>query len=322
MLQMVLIGIGAGAATALLFASVASGAIISIVLFYLAPLPILIAAVGWSHWAALIAAVTASAGLAVFFGGYFFLAFLLGIGLPAWWLGYLTLLGRPVATPTATSDGIEWYPVGNLVVWTAILGALVVAGIILSMGIEADNFRSQMRSALDRMLNVATRTDPTPSGAEARKMLLDTLVFALPLFAGLLTTMVNAINLYLAVRVANVSGRLKRPMPELATMRFPSYAPILTGLAFLGVLLPGMFGIVSGVLAAAMMMAYAILGFAVLHVITRGMSARPFIIGVIYAAVIVFFWPLLMTSLLGLADSAFDFRARVAAKRGPPTTLT
>ena len=55
MVPMVLIGIGAGAATALLFASVASGAVISILLFYLAPLPILIAAVGWSHWAALIA---------------------------------------------------------------------------------------------------------------------------------------------------------------------------------------------------------------------------------------------------------------------------
>ena len=48
MVPMVLIGIGAGAATALLFASVASGAVISILLFYLAPLPILIAAVGWS----------------------------------------------------------------------------------------------------------------------------------------------------------------------------------------------------------------------------------------------------------------------------------
>lgn len=322
MLQMVLIGMGAGAATALLFASVASGSLVSILLFYLAPLPILIAAVGWSHLAALIAAITASAGLAVFFGGYFFLAFLLGIGLPAWWLGYLTLLGRPAATPTATPDGLEWYPPGNLVVWTAILGAAVVAGVILSMGADADNFRNQMRSTLDRMLNVAGRTDTTPDGLQARKMLLDTLVVALPLFAGVLTTMVNAINLYLAVRVASVSGRLKRPMPELMTMRFPTYTPILTGLAFIGVLLPGMFGVLSGVLAAALMMAYAILGFAVLHAITQGMTARPFLIGTVYAAVIVFFWPLLLTSLLGLADSAFDFRARAAAKRGPPTTFT
>ena len=61
MVQLILIGIGAGAATALLFASVASGSPLSVPLFYLAPLPILIAALGWSHWAALIAAIVASA---------------------------------------------------------------------------------------------------------------------------------------------------------------------------------------------------------------------------------------------------------------------
>ena len=56
MMQIVLVGLGAGAAAALLFASVASGSLAAIVLFYLAPLPILIAALGWSHLAGLIAA--------------------------------------------------------------------------------------------------------------------------------------------------------------------------------------------------------------------------------------------------------------------------
>src|SRR6476619_2755422 len=74
MIQVLLIGLGAGAAAALLFASVASGSPISVVLFYLAPLPILIAALGWSHWAALIAAVVASASLAAIFGSFFFFA--------------------------------------------------------------------------------------------------------------------------------------------------------------------------------------------------------------------------------------------------------
>ena len=46
MVHVVLIGISAGAATALLFASVASGSALSVPLFYLAPLPILIAAIG------------------------------------------------------------------------------------------------------------------------------------------------------------------------------------------------------------------------------------------------------------------------------------
>src|SRR5215210_5058174 len=107
MMQLYLIGLSAGAAAALLFASVASGSLLSVLLFYLAPLPILIAALGWSHWAALIAAVVASAGLAAIFGWFFFIAFMVGIGLPAWWLGYLALLARPAATP----EGLEWYPV-------------------------------------------------------------------------------------------------------------------------------------------------------------------------------------------------------------------
>ena len=51
MMQIVLIGLGAGAAAALLFASVVSGSLAAVFLFYLAPLPILIAALGWSHWA-------------------------------------------------------------------------------------------------------------------------------------------------------------------------------------------------------------------------------------------------------------------------------
>src|SRR5215470_7327685 len=62
MTQVVLIGIGAGATAALLFASV-TGAGLSVILFYFAPLPIMIVALGWSHWAALVAAVVAAAML-------------------------------------------------------------------------------------------------------------------------------------------------------------------------------------------------------------------------------------------------------------------
>src|SRR5258708_35258459 len=78
MMQVALIGVSAGAATALLFASVASGSALSVPLFYLAPLPILIAAMGWSHLPSLIAAGVASAGPAAPLGPLLFLAFILG----------------------------------------------------------------------------------------------------------------------------------------------------------------------------------------------------------------------------------------------------
>src|ERR1700681_4632988 len=85
MMQIVLIGLGAGTAAALLFASAILGSIDTMPLLLLAPLPILIVALGWSHWAGLVAAAAAAACLAVL-GADLFFAFLLGVGLPAWWL--------------------------------------------------------------------------------------------------------------------------------------------------------------------------------------------------------------------------------------------
>ena len=88
---------------------------------------------------------------------------------------------------------------------------------------------------------------------------------------------------------------------------------VAMALSFVG----GLVGIIAGVLSASLMMAYGILGFAVLHAITRGIKSRPFVLGGVYASVAVFGWPMLALCLLGLAETAFDLRARVARKRGP-----
>ena len=313
MVQLFLIGISAGAATALLFASVASGSLFSVLLFYLAPLPILIAALGWSHWAALIAAVFASLGLTSVFGAYFFVAFLIGIGLPAWWLGYLTLLARPTGAPPP--NDMEWYPAGSLVVWAAILGALIVVAAIINFGPGEDGFRAALRSGLERALRLQSRM-PKDSQPDLNR-LLDFLVVALPPAAAVLTTITNVLNLWLAGRIVAVSGRLKRQPPDLSAIQFPFYAPLLLGGAIAGSFLPSLIGTAAGVLAASMLMAYALLGFAVLHNITRSIKGRPFILGGVYAAVMVFGWPALVMMLLGLADTAFDIRGRIARRRGP-----
>src|SRR5262245_2175329 len=116
MMYPAVIGIGAGAAAALLFASVTSGTLLSIPLFYLAPLPIMIAGLGWSHWAALTAAVVGALTLGIVFGAVFLFAFIAGAGVPGWWLGYLAMLARPVAASEQPGDvSLEWYPPGRLV---------------------------------------------------------------------------------------------------------------------------------------------------------------------------------------------------------------
>ena len=52
MVQVVLIGLAAGLAAALLFGSLVSGSLFSFVLFYLAPVPVMIAGLGWTGLAA------------------------------------------------------------------------------------------------------------------------------------------------------------------------------------------------------------------------------------------------------------------------------
>jgi hypothetical protein len=64
MAQVLLIGLGAGAASALLFASIVSGSPLAILLFYLAALPLVLAAIAWSHMAGMVAVAFGALSLA------------------------------------------------------------------------------------------------------------------------------------------------------------------------------------------------------------------------------------------------------------------
>jgi Predicted membrane protein (DUF2232) len=325
MMHLAVMGIGAGAAAALLFASVTSGTLLSIPLFYLAPLPIMIAGLGWSHWAALTAALAGSVALGIFFGVVFLFAFMVGAGIPGWWLGYLAMLARPAAPAADAPEhqtAVEWYPPGRLVLWAAILGALVVLVAIPNFGTDAESFRTGLRSALSMILRTQVGSPGNESvdvpGAGKADRLIDFLVTAIPVAAAVLATITNLLNLWLAARIVKFSGRLSRPWPELSAMTFPPAIIAALALAIGLSFVDGLLGIVAGVFSASLLLAYGVLGFAVLHAITAGMNMRGLVLALAYAAVIVLGWPLLALCLLGLFDSVVDLRGQVARKRGPP----
>src|SRR4051794_24866402 len=115
MIAIILIGLAAGCASALMFASIISGALISLLLFYLAPLPLMVAALGWGPIAATTGGIVAASGLGAIFGLPYCIAFVITVSLPAWWLGHLALLGRPVANAGSGNGAapappaMEWY---------------------------------------------------------------------------------------------------------------------------------------------------------------------------------------------------------------------
>ena len=318
MMQFGLIGLGSGAAAALLFASLTSGTAFSVPLAYLAPLPLMIAALGWSHWAALIGAVAGGVAIWLLFGGLFFIAFLAGIGLPAWWLGYLAMLARPVGANGSAS--LEWYPPGRLVVWSATLGGALVIVSVLTMAGDVDAFNNALRAALREIFRVA-ETETGSAGPAALRdpdRLIDVLILVIPPASAVMATLTNIVNLWLAGRIVKFSGRLTRPWPALADLTFPPLTAAALALAVALSFLDGMIGILAGIAAASLLIVYGILGFAVIHSVTRGLTARGFVLAGVYASVFVFGWPILILCLIGLAEQIFNFRARAALRRGPP----
>src|SRR3954452_18526703 len=116
MMTTILIALAAGSASALMFASIISGALFSLVLFYLAPLPLMVAGLGWGPLSATIGGIAAATGLGAMFGLPYCIAFVIMAARPAWCLAHLALLGRPIAHATSAGKGaapiapdMEWY---------------------------------------------------------------------------------------------------------------------------------------------------------------------------------------------------------------------
>lgn len=323
MVQIVLIGIAAGAASALLFSSVISGNALSVILFYLSALPIMLAGIAWSHPAALIAVAVGGISLGVVLTGWIALVYLIAVGVPAYILAYLAMLARPVpAENGAAAPAFEWYPVGRLVVWAALIGAALTIGTILQFSTNFEIYKTELRTTFERVLKMQARIPADQPlklpGIENPGQFLDMLVAVMPPAAAALSMITSLFNLWLAGRVARASSRLRRPWPAFSEISFPPTTLALLAVASVVSFFPGMAGFSAAIVIAVLTLAYAILGFAVLHTITRRIGARIWVLLAAWLSVMIFGWPLVFVALLGVADAFFDLRGRFAP-RAPPS---
>ena len=312
-----IIALVAGAASATMFASIISGALISLLLVYLAPLPLMVAAIAWGPLSAAIGGIGASVVLGAIFGLPYGLAYAISVALPAWWLGHLALLGRPLAGAPSTSgaapDELEWYPVGRILLWIVGFATLTTFAALLTLGADATAITATLRRFLQRIL---VRSEVVGSGEI--EQWLDLLVIMAFAGAAIFSTMTLTLNLWLAAKVTATSGRLRRPWPDLRNAALPPMTLVLlcAGAAFC--FSGGMVAIFAQIVTAALIMAYAFTGFAVLHTLTLQLNSRLFWLCSAYAIVLAFEWPVIAVALLGMADALFGFRARYLRTRPPP----
>jgi hypothetical protein len=325
MMTTALIALAAGSASALMFASTISGALISLLLFYLAPLPLMVAALGWGPLSATIGGIAAAIGLGAIFGLPYCIAFVLMVALPAWWLGHLALLGRPVVTPASAGNGaapaapaMEWYPIGRILLWTAGFAALTTMAALFTLGSDAATITATLRRGLLRILGMRDAAPP----ASDTEHLIDALVTIAPVAAATITMMTLTLNLWLAARITATSGRLHRPWPDMKSAALPPMTLAALALALAFCFTGGLAAMLAQIAGAALMMAYALTGFAVLHTLTLAMKSRALWLSGTYAIVLVFGWPVLAMVGLGLADAVFGFRQRYLQRRTPPAPVS
>jgi hypothetical protein len=314
MITTLLIAIAAGLASASMFATIISGALVSLLLFYLAPLPLMVAALGWGPFCAAVGGITAASILGLTFGLPYCAAFVLAIALPAWWLGHVALLGRPIATdatPANDTTALEWYPVGRILLWIAVFAMITIAATLLTFGSDAAAMHDTMRSSLTRILQSA---DVALSDRR-----IDALVIIAPPAAAIIVVATLTLNLWLAAKIAATSGQLRRPWPDLKSTALP---PLTLAVLFVAIALcfsAGLPALVAQIATAALTIAYALAGFAVLHTLTIALKNRSFWLSCSYLIVALFSWPVLLIAALGLADAVFGLRRRYLQGRSPPS---
>lgn len=320
MTMIVLVAIAAGCASALMFASITSGALISLLLLYFTPLPLMVAALGWGPLAATIGGIGAATGLGAIFGLPICISFVVMMALPAWWLGHLALLGRPVADSEA-SDGatpapptMEWYPIGRLLLWIAGFGTLSTVATLLALGTDAATITETLRAALLRVLGPRGAT----SGDEIQQR-IDVALMILPAAAATSAMTMLILNFWLAARITATSGRLRRSWPDLRSTELPPMTLAALSAAIAFCFSGGLLAMLAQTVTAALLMVYALIGFAVLHTLTLGLKGRGLWLACSYTVVVVSGgWLLLAMTALGIADAIFKFRQRFMHGRPPP----
>jgi len=312
MIATISIALAAGFASALMFASITSGAAISLLLINLAPLPLMVVGLVWGPLSAAVGGIAATVVIASLFGLPYCIAFALVNVLPAWWLAHLVLLARQRGGVAAAgpNEELEWYPVGRILIWILVFATIITAATLMMMGTDAAAIQSTIRKGWVELLET--------TGVALNDSTLDTLVVMAPMGAEMAAMAMLTLNLWLAAKIAATSGRLHRPWPDLKSIALPAVTIAALFAAVVCCFAGGLLAILAQVLTAGLSIVYAMTGFAVLHTLTLAMKSRALWLGCAYAVVAGFAWALLAVALLGVADAVFGLRQRYLRSRPPP----
>lgn len=312
-----IIGAGSGLVSAALFTSAATATSLAGILFYLAPLPLCLAGLGWGGMATLLSALTGTVVVAASLGAATAAVFALSIAAPTALLAHLALLSRPAATPNGQVVGaLEWYPPGRIVGWAALIAGLLAGILVLTVGYDQEAYRDTIREILEHSTLKELDRNGTVFTEEAIASLSSVLARALPAAFAVIWLTITLFNLWIAALIVDASGRALRPWPDLRGFELPNALVPIFAAALAASFLPGLPGLLATGLAGALLFAYVLQGLAVIHLYSRGLPFRAVLLTAVYLGILLVGWVALVVAILGLAEPLLGLRQR----RQPPTS--
>ncbi len=322
MIHRFVIAIGAGCAAAFLFAVSAQTSPLAMTLAYLAPLPIMIATMGWGVDAGAISAAVSVAGLTLLAEPLTGLMYAASVAAPAWMLAAFAIAPLARYLPARLSSGQTFAPVGSIVTLAAAIGMVGAWAVLTAVILYYGSYVEGAKQAVAALTALASDAFDSTDGVEAR-VFAETLVRLGPAAIAASTLLMLAINLYAAARSTQLSHRLQRSWPDLPTsLRLPWPLEIVAiGCAAGAYALPSpvsqYFSIGAGGLGAA----FVLQGLAVAHALSRGLKLRVVMLIALYACCVLRAkYTLPVLAALGIIDAFARLRARASFLPSPKPT--
>jgi Predicted membrane protein (DUF2232) len=273
----------------------------SMILVYLAQLPLFAAGLWLGTGASASAGLVAGLTLA---GAGSLPAAALFAGLNA--VPVVLLVRQSLLARTGPGNAVEWYPPGLITAWLTGLGLVAAAVTFVFFGGPQGTqtaLREALEPSLDRHLG-----EITPELDE----LLSFIAFILPGVVATSWMVMTTTNGSLAQGLLARFGASWRPSPDLAALGLPMWIPVLLAFAAGATLFGGTARFIGVNVLIVLAVPFCLAGLAVLHTVARRFP-RPAVTLVTFYLLAGFLgWPLLLIAVLGLLDSPLGLRRRFA----------
>jgi hypothetical protein len=293
-----LVGLIAGIASAFLLAGAVAPSYMAMLLIASASLPVLIAGLGWSNIASIVAVITGAAVISVMSGPLAAFSATLTSLAPAAWIAHLSNLARPAEEIGGPEGRLAWFPLADILFQVAAMVAvvLVILGYVMGYGPELSG------ELVDSFVSILKESNPDltldPASLAEMKSLMRVL---LPLVQGATWVAILFGMYYVARGIVALSGRAKRPRDDVpAQLRMPRTGLYTFGIGIALTFLPAPYDLVGWVIAGSYGAGFILSGFALMHFLTRGKPWRPIAIWLAYVTVILFTVPIIFFLVFGL----------------------